>query len=425
MAQLADRHIRWASPVIGHNEIYLHRLWTAVMQAAPERARHGLPAGIDPIGWLQQQPVMAKQRMDLVQDAHHTLQLQPAGAPLPHGTTRLATVDVDRDLLLWAKQENGQRPVYFPWHWQSAESTAPSLPSPLSVSNETGGMPILSVSNESIPIYPSLIVHTGRQRMQFDSFIPPFWAVAWGQDIFGFFADLQVYDVQQRFRWIAPGSFLMGSPESEAERYSDEILHPVTLTKGFWLADTACTQALWQEVMLDNPSDFTGDPDLPVESASWLDVQQFIEHLNAVFPDFQAKLPTEAQWEYACRAGTQTSFSFGDNITPEQVNYDGNYPYAGGNKGFYRRKTVPVKLLPPNPLGLYQMHGNVWEWCTDWYGDYPRQAVIDPRGPDHGEHRVVRGGSWLNDAGCTRSAYRGRAVPDDRNASLGFRLALG
>ncbi|MGZ0019426.1 formylglycine-generating enzyme family protein [Nitrosomonas sp. wSCUT-2] len=418
MAQLAERHIRWVAPMIGSDENYLHRLSVAVVQAEPARARKGLPAGIDPVEWMKQLPSKAKQRMDLVQDAHYALQLQSAGAPLPNGATRLATFDVDRDTLLWAAQENGRRPVYFPWHWQAAkslESTVPSLPQALVMRNETGAR----------LVYPALIVHTSQQRMQFDRFIPPAWAAAWGQDAFGFFADLLVHDIRQRFRWIAPGSFLMGSPENETQRYSDETQHPVTLTQGFWLADTACTQALWQAVMDDNPSHFKGDPGLPVERVSWLDVQQFIERLNALFPGLQARLPSEAQWEYACRAGTQTAFAFGDNITPEQVNYDGNYPYAGGSKGLFREKTVPVKSLSANPWGLYEMHGNVWEWCTDWFGDYPRQAVIDPVGPGDGEHRVVRGGSWISRARYARSAYRGRYVPDDRYSRIGFRLAPG
>jgi len=241
--------------------------------------------------------------------------------------------------------------------------------------------------------------------------------------------DLNYQGVCQRFRWILPGNFLMGSPENEVEREAlgtDETLHPVTLTRGFWLADTACTQALWRAVMNDNPSRFTGDPGLPVENVSWRDVQQFIERLNALFPDLQAKLPSEAQWEYACRAGTQTPFAFGNNITPELVNYDGNYPYAGGGKGLYRGKTVPVKSLPSNPWGLYEMHGNVWEWCADWYGDYPREAVTDPKGPGQGNGRVVRGGSWGINAWSTRSAYRDwGGPPDDRDAKLGFRLAPG
>lgn len=418
MAQLAERHIRWVSPVLGGEETYLHRLWDAVIDAAPERARNGLPAGIDPTAWLQQQTAITPQCVQLVQDPRHGLQLHPVGALLSNGATRLAEFDIDRDTLLWGKQENGQRPIYFPWHWQdgeSPESTAPSLPAPLRVIGETG----------AISAYPALILHTWRQCMQFDSFIPPAWASAWGQDTCGLFADLTFRHVTQRFRWIFPGSFLMGSLENEAKRRSNETQHSVTLTRGFWLADTACTQALWQAVMNDNPSHFTGDPDLPVDSVSWLDAQQFIERLNVLFPALQAKLPSEAQWEYACRAGTQTPFSFGDNITPELVNYDGNYPYADGEKGLYRGQTVPVKTLPPNPWGLYEMHGNIWEWCADWYGDYPREAMIDSPGSGQEGRRVVRGGSWFYDAGDTRSASRDRYKPAYRNYYLGFRLAPG
>jgi formylglycine-generating enzyme len=138
-----------------------------------------------------------------------------------------------------------------------------------------------------------------------------------------------------------------------------------------------------------------------------------------------AHLPTEAQWEYACRAGTTTPFSFGENITPEQVNYEGNYPYARGETGLYRKKTVPVKSLPPNPWGLYEMHGNVWEWCSDWYGDYPAESVVDPDGPPSGTDRVLRGGSWINSGGLTRSADRVRPESGNRNSRIGFRLSLG
>jgi len=132
--------------------------------------------------------------------------------------------------------------------------------------------------------------------------------------------------------------------------------------------------------MGDNPAAFKESLSNPVETVSWDDVQQFIIKLNGLVPGLNACLPTEAQWEYACRAGTPTPFSFGKNITPEQVNYDGNYPYTGGEKGLFRRKTVPVKSLPANPWRLHEMHGNILEWCSDWYGDYPTEAVIDPCG---------------------------------------------
>ncbi|TAN53775.1 MAG: formylglycine-generating enzyme family protein, partial [Methylococcaceae bacterium] len=150
---------------------------------------------------------------------------------------------------------------------------------------------------------------------------PSDWASAWGEDEYGLWMALNFRGARQAFRWIAPGSFLMGSPEDEPQRNDNETLHPVTLTQGYWLADTACTQALWQALMGDNPSRFPDDPDNPVENVSWGMAQDFIVRLNAAVPGLHAGLPTEAQWEYACRAGTQTPFAFGANITPERVNY--------------------------------------------------------------------------------------------------------
>ncbi len=255
---------------------------------------------------------------------------------------------------------------------------------------------------------------------------PAPWASEWGQDQFGLFMDLDYQGIQQRFRWIMPGSFLMGSPEMEAERWGDETQHRVTLTKGYWLADSACTQELWLAVMGDNPSHFTDDVNNPVEQVSWHNVQQFIQCLNDHYPDLNAQLPTEAAWEYACRAGTITAFSFGENITPQHVNYDGNYPYTKGDKGLYRKKTVAVKSLTPNSWGLYEMHGNVWEWCVDGLREYTTQAMIDPIGPeDKGASRVLRGGSWFYYGWNARSACRNWRVPDYAYHDIGFRLALG
>jgi formylglycine-generating enzyme required for sulfatase activity len=247
-----------------------------------------------------------------------------------------------------------------------------------------------------------------------------------GVDAYGLYGDLTIEGVTQRFRWILPGTFRMGSPESEPERYANELQHEVTLTQGFWLADTACTQALWQAVMSGNPSTFKDDPRNPVETVSWEDAQRFIAALNARVPGLQARLPTEAEWEYACRAGTTTPFSFGENITPEQVNYHGGYPYAGGKEGLNRQRTVPVASLPANPWGVYEMHGNVWEWCQDWYGEYPSGPQVDPRGPaEEGAERVLRGGSWISFGRYCRSAYRFWFVPAGRYSYLGFRLARG
>ena len=216
----------------------------------------------------------------------------------------------------------------------------------------------------------------------------------------------------------------MGSPEMEQQRGSNEIQHRVVLTQGFWLADTACTQALWQAVMGKNPSYFKGE-EKPVEQVSWDDCQQFIERFNEIIPEGGFRLPTEAEWEYACRAGTTTPFSFGDQITPELVNYHGNYPYADGKKGLDRGETIPVKELQCNDWGLYQMHGNIWEWCQNWYSDYDTTVVEDPTGVAAGDIRVLRGGCWAFYGRHVRSAERFANAPDERVRDIGFRLARG
>ncbi len=255
---------------------------------------------------------------------------------------------------------------------------------------------------------------------------PAAWATAWGEDLYGLWQALEIRGVRQVMRWIAPGRFWMGSPEHEPMRRSDETLHQVTLTRGLWLAETACTQALWQAVSGGNPADFRDDPENPVERVSWDDCQAFIRQANQhLSDDFRLRLPTEAEWEYACRAGTRTPFGFGEELTPELANYDANYPYHTGEKGEYRQKTLPVHQFQPNPWGLYQMHGNVWEWCADWYADYPAGAAVNPGGPEQGRSRVLRGGSWVDYGRSLRAAYRDRGAPDGRSHSFGLRLAGG
>jgi formylglycine-generating enzyme required for sulfatase activity len=256
-----------------------------------------------------------------------------------------------------------------------------------------------------------------------DEFPAP-WAYDWGEDTYGLWVAFRYRGVRQQLRWIEPGEFMMGSPENEAQREDNEIQHQVSISNGFWLADTVCTQALWQAVMGKNPSKFEGE-DRPVDSVNWKDAQRFIEKLNAIVPGQGFRLPKEAEWEYACRAGTETPFWFGDQITPEQVNYDGNYPYVDGKKGQYRKVTLPVKALTCNGWGLYQMHGNVWEWCQDWYGDYDLNSLVDPTGPAEGRQRVLRGGSWLSFGGSMRSAQRFADDPGFRSRECGFRLARG
>ena len=265
--------------------------------------------------------------------------------------------------------------------------------------------------------------------------LPQRWACAWGEDEQGLWQAFEVAGVRQVMRWIPPGEFWMGSPVSEPERFDDEARHRVVLTQGFWLADSACTQALWRAVLGENPSRFQDDPDNPVERVSWNDIsERFLPELNRCVAGLESGLPTEAQWEYACRAGSGTPFWFGDQITTEEVNHDGFYPYNNGPQGEYRERTVPVKALPANGWGLYQMHGNVWEWCADVFGEYPTGEVTDPNGPADlagedaaaaGRRRVLRGGSWIRHGGGCRSARRNASEPDERNGNIGFRLARG
>jgi sulfatase modifying factor 1 len=244
-------------------------------------------------------------------------------------------------------------------------------------------------------------------------------------DAFGPRLTLAIGNAWQSFRWIPPGRFLMGSPVDEAERGSAEVPHEVTLSRGFWLADTACTQALWMAVWPVNPSHFADDARNPVENVAWHDAQRFIGELNRRLPGLPARLPTETEWEYACRAGTTTPFSFGTTVSTDQVNYHGRYPYPGGEPGPYRQRPLPVGSLPPNAWGLCEMHGNVWEWCEDWYADYPQEPQTDPRGPSFGKMRVLRGGTWSDPARYARSATRSRIEPAYRPRSTGFRLVLG
>jgi formylglycine-generating enzyme required for sulfatase activity len=173
---------------------------------------------------------------------------------------------------------------------------------------------------------------------------------------------------------IPAGSFLMGSPTSEESHFASESpQHEVTL-ETFWMSQFPITQAQWVSVMGDNPSHFKGE-DLPVECVSWHDAMEFCQRLSEQTGDTYT-LPSEAQWEYACRAGTTTPFHFGKTITPDQANYDGNYTYNGGPRGEYRQQTTPVGIFPPNDWGLYDMHGNVWEWCLDqWHPNYEGAPV--------------------------------------------------
>ena len=209
------------------------------------------------------------------------------------------------------------------------------------------------------------------------------------------------------FVLIPGGSFMMGSPSSEEGRDDDEGPQHRVAIQPFYMMTTEVTQLMWQEVMGSNPSNFKGD-NLPVERVSWNDCQEFIRKLNLRDPGKGYRLPTEAEWEYACRAGTTTPFNTGSTISTDEANYDGNYTYGNGYKGVYRNKTTPVKSFSPNRWGLYDMHGNVWEWCEDRWHDSYAGAPADGSAWVSGssDSRVLRGGSWRYNPELCRSANR-------------------
>jgi len=243
--------------------------------------------------------------------------------------------------------------------------------------------------------------------------LPPPWAEEFGEDEYGVFATAVVEGVEFPFRWIPPGGFEMGEGESA---------HPVRLTKGYWMLATPVTQKQWVILKGENCSRFQGD-EIPVERVSWNDCDDWLKKLSGQFGELIPRLPTEAEWEYACRAGTTTKYAFGDSLGSHQANFNGNHP-DGAEKGPYLEKTSPVGGYEANPWGLFDMHGNVWEWCADWYEEYQEGVQEDPQGPESGSFRVQRGGSWIFDARNCRSAYRGMHEPVQRFNYSGFRFVL-
>ena len=226
------------------------------------------------------------------------------------------------------------------------------------------------------------------------------------------------------FVLLPSGSFKMGSPTNEPGRYSNEDQHDVILTNNFFMQTTEITQGQWKSIMGTNPSYFSNCGDnCPVEEISWNDVQDFISKLNQKENTSIYRLPTEAEWEYAARAETTTPFAFGNCLDTDHANYDGNYPLDDCSKGIYRAKTIPVGNLQKNNWGLYDMHGNLWEWCQDWYGSYPTTIVTDPMGATSGTSRLLRGGSWIIHARYCRSANRSSLTPVNRFKLYGARLA--
>ena len=228
---------------------------------------------------------------------------------------------------------------------------------------------------------------------------------------------------------IKAGTFMMGSPEGELGRKHDEQQHRVTLTKDYWLGKYEVTQGQWQAIMGGNPSQFKNGDNYPVEKVSWYDAKKFCDKLNELYTGkmpqgYRFDLPTEAQWEYACRAGTTTALYNNRNLTTEN-GYCRNLAELGWYSSNSDIRTHPVGQKQPNAWGLYDMYGNVWEWCNDWYGPYNSNGVvIDPTGPAQGSAKIRRGGGFCNGAYHNRSAKRMTTNPELKYSYRGFRLAL-
>jgi uncharacterized protein (TIGR02996 family) len=245
--------------------------------------------------------------------------------------------------------------------------------------------------------------------------------------------------VGMRFVPLPPGSFAMGSDPGEVGRHPDEgPRHVVRLTRGVLIGQAPVTQAQYSAVLKHNPSHFAqgheGGPSVsgmdtssfPVERISWHDASELCWRLSLLEPGRRYRLPTEAEWEYACRAGTTTTFHFGQALTSDRANIDGGLPEGGAPRGPYLARTTAVASYPPNAFGLYDMHGNVWEWCLDWFdeGYYAVSPAESPTGPAFGVRKALRGGGWFYGARICRSAYRYRYEPEARHNDFGLRIVL-
>lgn len=221
---------------------------------------------------------------------------------------------------------------------------------------------------------------------------------------------------------IEPGRFTMGSPADEPGRQPDETRHDVVLTKRIYMGRFEVTQAEWQIVLREKPSVFDGCGRCPVENVDFYRVGQFLSNLNAPSTAVRYRLPTEAEWEYACRAGTTTAYAVGDHLTAADANVDTRAHLGGVEPRGAQGRTMPVGRFRANAWGLFDMHGNVWEWTNDWYGPYPDGPVENPTGSTVGPKRVIRGGSWHFDANSARCGLRYTHAPQDKGFSLGFRV---
>lgn len=288
--------------------------------------------------------------------------------------------------------------------------------------------------------------------LRHEDLLKPKWASSVGSDQYGYWAEIDVFGAIQRMRLIVSGSCVMGTPTEEqawarqisSQRgdpevndglFSTETQHRVTITTPLWLADTTVSQQIWKLVMKENPSHFQDNSLNPVDSVSWNDCELFLRKLNGVIRGLNADFPTEAQWEYACRAGTTSRFWTGDNPTGlrgaakilDWVTAK-EFPDIARNKPIMEmdsryQAVAPIGSFRPNPWGLYDMHGNVSEWTRDWYDYYPEGPVQDPTGPSTGSLKICRGGSWAESVAHARSGCRNAGRVDERTINRGFRFA--
>lgn len=249
-------------------------------------------------------------------------------------------------------------------------------------------------------------------------------------------AEGEIYEIEglgMRMIWVEGGTFMMGSPEGEEGRDEDEGVVEVKITKGYWLGSKEVTQEQWAEVMGSNPSEFRDQEGLPVDSVNYFMCIAFCDALTKreraagrLPKGYRYVIPTEAQWEYASRERGKNAgiFCYGDKLSSHDANIHGLSPYGTEKKGPLMMKTRQAGSYKPNALGFYDMHGNVYEWCRDWYGPYPKKPVEDPSGPSTGNRRVIRGGSWMSKAVWCRTANRLSLIPGYRINTIGLRLCL-
>ncbi len=407
--------------VIGQFERAFAPLWAISESAAQRRSAPSVPAGVLPLALqkrLRGQALPDEKRWILQQQGS---QLLLAKKLLPNASPMGMPLDMRAATLTWRDRLSQA--------WLGQQK----------IDDFTGEKCVLA----ELRVGQTLHLHTNRVRLTLSAVMPEIeellaikqnrpraisasiCQLEQGRDAYGMYLDLAIYGVTQHMRYIEPGQFLMGSPKDEDERFDREGPQQcVVIAEGFWLADTACTQELWQAVMGENPSHFhetnQGGPQHPVEKVSWHEVHDFLKRIAKLLPDFSVSLPTEAQWEYACRAGTTTPFSFGASCSSAQANIDGRFPYGAVPIGQFREHTVAVKEFAVNPWGLYQMHGNVWEWCEDiWHANHLQARVFGKTGL-----RASRGGCWNGYAMGARSAFRFEFRPDERNYIVGFRFVL-